>query len=110
MVASCHLSYLVRTFSDLGSVNITQKERKKKLPLLLCKSRKVEAQQSLTRAPQFPQNQSHLVETGPWGAGPPGSCRRLPQPQPAYLRPGLCPPDKPSRNYSSLITAAGPRL
>lgn len=31
VVASCHLSsYLVRTFSDLGSVNITQKRRKKK--------------------------------------------------------------------------------
>lgn len=66
----CHLSsYLVRTLSDLGSVNITQK---KKLPLLLCKSRKVEAKRSPTHCPvKFPQNQFNSLKTLAWWSWPP---------------------------------------
>lgn len=87
----CHLSsYLVRTLSDLGSVNITQK---KKLPLLLCKSRKVEAKRSpyplpckvSTEPVQFAEN-TCLVELAA-----PGSRLAGFHSLGAWLRPGHCP-------------------
>lgn len=44
VVASCHLSsYLVRTFfSDLGSINITQKKKKKSFPSFYAKVERFE--------------------------------------------------------------------
>lgn len=50
MVASCHLSsYLVRTFSDLGSVNITQR-KKKGFPSFYAKVKRFKQSRALTIA------------------------------------------------------------
>lgn len=56
MVVSCHLSSdLVRIFSDLGSVNITQK---KKLPSFYAKVERFEQSTALTGPCSFHRNSS----------------------------------------------------
>lgn len=103
MVASCHLSHLVRTFSDLGSVNITQK---KKLP-------------SYAKAERLRQNGAypgpcrfHRTSAVPRNCGPGEPAPRTPpaasRAQPACLRPGLCRPDKPGGNHSSHVIQLWP--